>query len=167
MIIKGMWQKHVMEAGYLTNFILNITAPNSKHFTHYQLNKGPPSAGQITWLHHFQSQVQVFFSAFKNSFNIGIWWRTNIPIPIYISSGPSADWVWITFSPQINHTRVCLEAYWDRLFNQVLFRLFGPLLVLTRVQLLHSHLHKQTASNGGNALRFDLNKLNKAGVKAP
>ncbi len=37
-----------MEAGYLTNFIPNLIAPNSKHFTYYQLNKGPPSAGQIT-----------------------------------------------------------------------------------------------------------------------
>ncbi len=37
-----------MEAGYLTNFILKHSALNSKYFTYYQLNKGPPSTGQIT-----------------------------------------------------------------------------------------------------------------------
>ncbi len=37
-----------MEAGYLINFTANIITPNSKHFTYYQLNEGPPSAGQIT-----------------------------------------------------------------------------------------------------------------------
>ncbi len=61
-----------MEAGYLTNFIPNIIALNSKRFTYYQLNEGPPSAGQITRLFHFKSLVHVFFSAFKNSFNIHI-----------------------------------------------------------------------------------------------
>ncbi len=72
-----------MEAGYLTNFIPNITAPNSKHFTFYQLNKGLPSAGQSTWLHNLKSRVQVFFSALKNVFNIGTYQRTNMSLLIY------------------------------------------------------------------------------------
>ncbi len=57
-----------MDAGYQTNFIPNIIAPNSKHFTYYQLNKGPPSAVQITWLHHFKSLVQVFYSGLRKQF---------------------------------------------------------------------------------------------------
>ncbi len=69
---------YVMEAGYLTNFIANIIAPNSKHFTYYQLNKG-----QIRWLHHFRLLVQVFFSALKNNFNIGTYWKTNMPVPMH------------------------------------------------------------------------------------
>ncbi len=56
-----------MEAGYPTNFIQNIIAPNSKPLTNYQLNKETPSAGQITWLHHFKSLGQVFFSAIKKT----------------------------------------------------------------------------------------------------
>ncbi len=56
-----------MRAGYLINFIPNIIAPNSKRFTNYQLNKGPPSAGQITWLHHFKSLVHVFCVMTANS----------------------------------------------------------------------------------------------------
>ncbi len=56
-------------------FIPNIITQNSKHFTYYQLNKRPPSPGQITWLHHFKSSVQVFFSALKNSFNIDTYWK--------------------------------------------------------------------------------------------
>ncbi len=79
-----MWQRHVLETGYPTNFIPNIIAPNSKHFTNYQLNNGLPSAGQIMWLHHFKSLVQVFFSTLKNSFNIGTYQRTNMLILIYL-----------------------------------------------------------------------------------
>ncbi len=44
-----------MEAGYLSNFIPNIIASNSKHFTYYQLYEGLTSAGQIMQLHHFES----------------------------------------------------------------------------------------------------------------
>ncbi len=44
----------------------NINALNSKYFTYYQLNNGLPSAGQIKWLNHFRSLVQVLFSALKN-----------------------------------------------------------------------------------------------------
>ncbi len=58
---KCVWQRYVMEAGYLTNFIPNISALNSKHFSYYQLNNGPPSTGQTTWLHHFKLLVQAFF----------------------------------------------------------------------------------------------------------
>ncbi len=60
-----------MEVGNPTNFIPNISELTSEHFTYDQLNDGPPSAGQITWLHHFKSLVQVFFSSLKNNFNIG------------------------------------------------------------------------------------------------
>ncbi len=35
-----------MEAGNPTNFIPNISALTSKRLTYYQLNDGPPSAGQ-------------------------------------------------------------------------------------------------------------------------
>ncbi len=72
-----------MEAGYPTNFIPNISAPNSKHFTYYQLNKELPSAGQIMWLNHFKSLVQVFFTALKkkkNSFNNSTYRTTNMLI---------------------------------------------------------------------------------------
>ncbi len=86
--VKYVWQRYVMEVGHLTNFISNIIVPNSQHFTYYQLNKGLPSAGQIAWLHHFKSLVQVFFSALKNSFNYGTYQRTNIPIPIYFCNRP-------------------------------------------------------------------------------
>ncbi len=41
-------------AGYLTNFIPNICALNSKHFAYYQLNNEPLSAGQTMYLHHFE-----------------------------------------------------------------------------------------------------------------
>ena len=51
----------------------------------------------------------------------------------------------ITFSPQTNRSRVRLKAYRDHLFEEVSVRLFGPLLVRTRVRLLHSHLPKRTA----------------------
>ncbi len=34
-VVKYMWQRYVMEAGYLTNFI-----PNSKRFTYYQIKQG-------------------------------------------------------------------------------------------------------------------------------
>ncbi len=51
-----------MEAGCPTNFTPNITAPNSKYLTYYQLNKGTPFAGQIT---PFKSLIQVFFSVLK------------------------------------------------------------------------------------------------------
>ncbi len=32
-----------MEAGYLTKFIINVSALSSKHFAYHQLNNGPPS----------------------------------------------------------------------------------------------------------------------------
>ncbi len=79
---------YVIEAGYLSNLTPNIIAPNSKHFVYYHLNKEPPSAGQFMWLQHFKSLVQVFFSALKNSFNIGTCRRTNMLIPIYICNRP-------------------------------------------------------------------------------
>ncbi len=60
----------------LTNFISNICALNSKHFTYLLLTNGPPSAGQTMKLHHLKSQVQAFYPALKNSFNIGAYWRT-------------------------------------------------------------------------------------------
>ncbi len=34
-VIKYVWQRYVMEAGFLANFILNIRALNSKHFSYY------------------------------------------------------------------------------------------------------------------------------------
>ncbi len=77
MVIKYVWQRYVMEAEHLTNLIPNITSPNS------ELNKGPLSPGQITWIHHCKSLVPVFFSALKNSFKIGTYRRINLPIPIY------------------------------------------------------------------------------------
>ncbi len=42
-VIKYVWQRYMMEAGYLTNFIPNISALNSKHF-----NNKTPSTGQTT-----------------------------------------------------------------------------------------------------------------------
>ncbi len=80
-------------------------------------------------------------------------------------SAVSADRGQITFSPKMNSIRVCLEAYRDHLSNQVSVHLFGPLLVHTWVQLLHSHLHRQTAPHGGNTLKLDSTALSKAGVK--
>ncbi len=46
-----------MEAGYLTNFIPNISALNSEYFTHYLLNNKPPSAKQTAQLYHFKFLV--------------------------------------------------------------------------------------------------------------
>ena len=54
----------------------------------------------------------------------------------------------ITFSPQTNRSRVRFKAYRDHLFQEVSVRLFGPLLVRTRVRLPHSHLPKRTAPMG-------------------
>ncbi len=49
-----------MEAGYLTNFIPNISTLNSKQFTNYQLKNRPPLLGKLgdytilnDWLKHF------------------------------------------------------------------------------------------------------------------
>ncbi len=70
-------------------------------------------------------------------------------------SAVSTDQGQIMFSSQTKRTWICFQVYWDHLFNQVSGRLFGPLLVRAQVQLLHSHLHKQTAPNGENALKFD------------
>ncbi len=57
-------------------------------------------------------------------------------------------WGRIAFSPQANRSRVRLKACRDHLFKEVLVRLFGPLLVRTRVRFLHSHLSKRIAPRG-------------------
>ncbi len=59
-----------MEAGNATNFIPNISALTSKHFTYNCINNGLPSAGQTMRLHHFESLVQAFFPALNKNFNI-------------------------------------------------------------------------------------------------
>ncbi len=74
-------------------------------------------------------------------------------------------WGRIAFSPQTNRSRVCLKAYRDHLFKEVSVRLFGLLLVRTRVRLLHSHLPKRTAPRG-KTNSCDSTELNEAGVKA-
>ncbi len=79
-----MWQRYVMEAEYLTNFIPKISALNSKHFIYYQLNSGRPSVGQTTWWYRFQLVVQAFFAALKNSFNNGTHQRNYMPTPMYL-----------------------------------------------------------------------------------
>ncbi len=66
-----------MEAGYVINLKLN-----SKHFTYYHLNNGPPSAGQTARLHHFKLVVQAFFHTLKNFFNIDAYQRTYTNIDI-------------------------------------------------------------------------------------
>ncbi len=60
-VIKYVWQRYVMKARYLMNFITNIIALNSKHFTYFQSNNGPLSAGQTSGLHLFTLLVQAIF----------------------------------------------------------------------------------------------------------
>ncbi len=56
-----------MKAEYLINFIPNITALNSKHFTLYKLNNRPPSTGQTIdyTILNYQSK---HFSSLKKMF---------------------------------------------------------------------------------------------------
>ncbi len=48
---------------FLTNFIPDISEPNSKRFIYKLLNDRLPSAGQATQLYHLKSLVQAFFTA--------------------------------------------------------------------------------------------------------
>ncbi len=54
-----------MEAGNPTKFISNVSILTSKPFTDYTI---------------FKSLVQAFFPALNNSFNIGTYQRTYMPI---------------------------------------------------------------------------------------
>ncbi len=49
---------------------------------------------------------------------------------------------------QSSSVRLKAKGSFDLLFKEVSVRFFGPLLVRTRVRLLHSHLLKRTALRG-------------------
>ncbi len=44
----------IHNGGKISNKVPKICALNSKHVIFYQLNNGPPSAGQTMRLHHFK-----------------------------------------------------------------------------------------------------------------
>ncbi len=50
----------ICDEGRITDFIPNISALNSSHFTYYQLNNRLPSAGQTMSLHHFRLLLTFF-----------------------------------------------------------------------------------------------------------
>ncbi len=102
-----------MEARNPTNFVPNFNVLTSKRFTYYQLSNRLPSAGQTMWLHNLKSQVQAFFPALNNSFNIGTYRRTYTPILSDIS--------------EIGQYRSIISANWY-IGQALIERVFSPLL---------------------------------------
>ncbi len=99
----------------LTNFIPNISALNSKRFTHKLLNNGLPSAGQTTYntvLNHSSKSPSKFFSALKNGFNIDHFREYMMIVEACICSLPIlADNIGkLIFNSRQLHSKACLQS---------------------------------------------------------
>ncbi len=70
-----------MEAGYLTNFIPNFRA--LKHCSYYQLLTDRPLLDKQCDYIILNSKSKNLFQPSENSFNIGTYWKTNMPKRIY------------------------------------------------------------------------------------